>query len=32
MSYVLRDIVVMLGLAAVVHLENWLVWPLYWAA
>ncbi|XP_043723959.1 omega-3 fatty acid desaturase, chloroplastic-like [Telopea speciosissima] len=33
MSYVVRDVVVVLGLAAAAaYLNNWLVWPLYWAA
>ncbi|XP_072075967.1 omega-3 fatty acid desaturase, chloroplastic isoform X2 [Arachis hypogaea] len=33
MSYVVRDVVVVLGLAAAAaHLNNWIVWPLYWAA
>lgn len=33
MSYVLRDVVVVLGLAAAAaRLDSWLVWPLYWAA
>ncbi|XP_024539457.1 omega-3 fatty acid desaturase, chloroplastic [Selaginella moellendorffii] len=32
-SYVVRDIAVVLGLAAgAAYLNNWLVWPLYWAA
>jgi len=32
-SYVLRDVVVVLGLAAAAaRLDSWLVWPLYWAA
>lgn len=32
-SYVLRDVVVMLGLAvAAIYFHSWLVWPLYWAA
>lgn len=33
MSYVLRDIVIVFGLAAAAaYLNNWMVWPLYWAA
>ncbi|XP_054783712.1 omega-3 fatty acid desaturase, chloroplastic-like isoform X2 [Prosopis cineraria] len=33
MSYVVRDVVVVFGLAAAAaYLNNWLVWPLYWAA
>jgi acyl-lipid omega-3 desaturase len=33
MSYVLRDVVVVLGLAAAAaRLDSWLVWPLYWVA
>ncbi|XP_010253759.1 PREDICTED: omega-3 fatty acid desaturase, chloroplastic-like isoform X1 [Nelumbo nucifera] len=33
MSYVLRDVVVVFGLAAAAaYLNNWVVWPLYWAA
>lgn len=33
MSYVVRDVVVVFGLAAVAaYLNNWVVWPLYWAA
>jgi acyl-lipid omega-3 desaturase len=33
MAYVLRDVVVVLGLAAAAaRLDSWLVWPLYWAA
>lgn len=33
MSYVVRDVAVVLGLAAAAaYLNNWLVWPLYWAA
>ncbi|KAK7287449.1 hypothetical protein RIF29_00727 [Crotalaria pallida] len=33
MSYVLRDVIVVLGLAAAAaYFNNWLVWPLYWAA
>lgn len=33
MSYVVRDVVVVLGLAVgAAYLDNWLVWPLYWAA
>jgi acyl-lipid omega-3 desaturase len=33
MTYVLRDVVVVLGLAAAAaRLDSWLVWPLYWAA
>ncbi|KAF5747628.1 omega-3 fatty acid desaturase chloroplastic-like [Tripterygium wilfordii] len=33
MSYVVRDVVVVFGLAtAAVYLNNWLVWPLYWFA
>ncbi|KAG8063799.1 hypothetical protein GUJ93_ZPchr0003g18316 [Zizania palustris] len=33
MSYVLRDVVVVLGLAAAAaRIDSWLVWPLYWAA
>ena len=31
MAYVLRDVVLVLGLAAA-RLDSWLVWPLYWAA
>ncbi|KAM7526491.1 hypothetical protein LguiA_016393 [Lonicera macranthoides] len=32
MSYVVRDVAVVFGLAAVAaYLNNWLVWPLYWA-
>lgn len=33
MSYVVRDVVVVFGLAAAtVYLNKWFVWPLYWAA
>ncbi|XP_062092481.1 omega-3 fatty acid desaturase, chloroplastic-like [Humulus lupulus] len=33
MSYVLRDVVVVFGLAAVAaYFNNWAVWPLYWIA
>jgi len=33
MSYVVRDVIVVVGLAAAAaYLNNWLVWPLYWAA
>lgn len=33
MSYVVRDVVVVFGLAAAAaYLNNWVVWPLYWAA
>ena len=33
MSYVVRDVIVVFGLAAAAaYLNNWLVWPLYWAA
>ncbi|KAG5553140.1 hypothetical protein RHGRI_011112 [Rhododendron griersonianum] len=33
MSYVVRDVTVVFGLAAAAaFLNNWLVWPLYWAA
>ncbi|KAJ4753926.1 Omega-3 fatty acid desaturase [Rhynchospora pubera] len=33
MSYVVRDVAIVFGLAAVAaHLNNWLVWPLYWIA
>ncbi|XP_022764989.1 omega-3 fatty acid desaturase, chloroplastic-like isoform X2 [Durio zibethinus] len=33
MSYVVRDVVVVFGLAAVAtYFNNWLVWPLYWIA
>lgn len=33
MSYVVRDVAVVFGLAAAAaYLNNWLVWPLYWAA
>lgn len=33
MSYVVRDVVAVFGLAAAAaYLNNWLVWPLYWAA
>nr|QBI71560.1 plastid omega-3 fatty acid desaturase [Arachis hypogaea] len=33
MSYVARDVIVVLGLAAgAAYLNSWLVWPLYWAA
>ncbi|GMP23432.1 hypothetical protein CsSME_00001038 [Camellia sinensis var. sinensis] len=32
-SYVLRDVVVVFGLAAMAaHFNNWAVWPLYWFA
>ena len=33
MSYVVRDVAVVLGLAATAaYFNNWIVWPLYWAA
>ncbi|TYI44839.1 hypothetical protein ES332_A01G266800v1 [Gossypium tomentosum] len=33
MSYVVRDVALVLSLAAaVVYVNNWLVWPLYWVA
>ena len=33
MSYVVRDVIAVFGLAsAAAYLNNWLVWPLYWAA
>ncbi|KAI4328700.1 hypothetical protein L6164_021035 [Bauhinia variegata] len=33
MSYVVRDVIVVFGLAATAaYLNNWLVWPLYWFA
>ncbi|MCL7024675.1 hypothetical protein MKW94_012795 [Papaver nudicaule] len=33
MSYVVRDVVIVFGLAATAAaLNNWIVWPLYWAA
>lgn len=33
MSYVVRDVAVVFGLAgAAAYLNNWVVWPLYWAA
>ncbi|XP_008793121.2 omega-3 fatty acid desaturase, chloroplastic [Phoenix dactylifera] len=33
MSYVVRDVVAVFGLAAAAaYLNNWMVWPLYWAA
>ncbi|CAI0539602.1 unnamed protein product [Linum tenue] len=33
MSYVARDVAVVFGLAAAAaYLNNWIVWPLYWAA
>lgn len=33
MSYVVRDVIVVLGLAVVAaYVNSWLVWPLYWAA
>lgn len=33
MSYVVRDVAIVFGLAAAAaYLNNWLVWPLYWAA
>ncbi|XP_042409221.1 omega-3 fatty acid desaturase, endoplasmic reticulum-like isoform X2 [Zingiber officinale] len=33
MSYVVRDVVVVLGLAvAAARLDNWIMWPLYWVA
>lgn len=33
MSYVVRDVAVVLGLAAVAaYFNNWVVWPLYWFA
>lgn len=33
MSYVVRDVAVVFGLAAAAaYLNNWIVWPLYWAA
>lgn len=32
-SYVLRDVAIVFGLAAgAAYLNNWLVWPLYWIA
>ena len=31
LSYVIRDILVVFGLAAAaVHFDNWVVWPFYW--
>lgn len=33
MSYVLRDVVIVFGLAAAaVYFNSWFVWPIYWAA
>ncbi|KAJ9545256.1 hypothetical protein OSB04_024963 [Centaurea solstitialis] len=33
MSYVVRDVAIVLGLAGVAaYLNNWFVWPLYWVA
>ncbi|PSR86174.1 Omega-3 fatty acid desaturase [Actinidia chinensis var. chinensis] len=33
LSYVIRDILVILGLAAVaIFFDSWVVWPLYWAS
>lgn len=33
MSYVVRDVAIVLGLAAgAAYLNSWVVWPLYWAA
>lgn len=33
MSYVVRDVIVVFGLAAVAaYFNNWVVWPLYWFA
>lgn len=33
MTYVVRDVAVVLGLAvAAAYVNNWLVWPLYWVA
>lgn len=33
MSYVVRDIAVVFGLAAAAaYVNSWIVWPLYWAA
>ncbi|XP_058110257.1 omega-3 fatty acid desaturase, chloroplastic-like isoform X1 [Magnolia sinica] len=33
MSYVVRDVAVVLGLAATAaYFNNWVVWPIYWAA
>lgn len=33
MSYVVRDVALVFSLAAAAaHLNNWVVWPLYWAA
>jgi len=33
MSYVVRDVAIVFGLAAVAaHFNNWLLWPLYWFA
>ena len=33
MSYVVRDVAIVFGLAAVAaYLNNWLLWPLYWIA
>lgn len=33
MSYVVRDVAIVLGLAAAAaYLNNWVVWPLYWFA
>ncbi|CAI9761872.1 unnamed protein product [Fraxinus pennsylvanica] len=33
MSYVVRDVAIVLGLAAgAAYLNNWFIWPLYWAA
>lgn len=33
LSYVARDIAIVAGLiATAIHFNNWIVWPLYWAA
>nr|QBQ82061.1 omega-3 fatty acid desaturase [Paeonia ludlowii] len=33
LSYVLRDVIVVFGLAAIaIYFNSWLVWPFYWAA
>ncbi|XP_027090211.1 omega-3 fatty acid desaturase, endoplasmic reticulum-like [Coffea arabica] len=33
LSYVARDLVVVVGLIALaLHFDNWMVWPVYWAA
>ncbi|WOL06880.1 omega-3 fatty acid desaturase 7-1 [Canna indica] len=33
MGYVVRDVAIVLGLAAAAaFLDNWIIWPLYWAA